>query len=417
MSGSLSDAMTETRAAEQRRAARAILRRPLLRADGRDAEAFASVRRHAPALREWFHTNTGWALIVNSELARLVKTVETNDAAGEHTHPAVDSRSKQPFTRRRYVLSCLSLAVLSRADAQVTLGRLAERVVLAAADPALVDAGLVFTLERRDERADLVSVVRLLIDYGVLTRVAGDEDAFVNDTGDVLYDVQRRVLSAMLAPARGPSTVDADDFDSRLTRLTEELPATTDELRNRQIRHRITRRLLDEPVLYYDELTEVEHTYLTGQRTSITGKITALTGLVAEVRAEGIAMVDPNDDLTDVRMPEVGTDGHAALLVADYLAGAGSGAAVPVADLYEWIRGQAATFVAQRFWRKGAGEPGAETQIVETALGRLEALRLIRRTPEVVYPRPAIARYGLDEPTVTGDKAPTSTAPTESTHA
>ena len=115
MSGSLSDALTETRTAEQCRAARAILRRPLLRADGRDAEVFTAVRRHASALREWFQTNTGWALIVNSELARLVKSVEANDAVpGEHTHPAVDTPSKQPFSRRRYVLTCLSLAALSR---------------------------------------------------------------------------------------------------------------------------------------------------------------------------------------------------------------------------------------------------------------------------------------------------------------
>jgi len=406
MSGSLSDALTETRTAEQCRAARAILRRPLLRADGRDAEVFTAVRRHASALREWFQTNTGWALIVNSELARLVKSVEANDAVpGEHTHPAVDTPSKQPFSRRRYVLTCLSLAALSRSDAQVTLGRLAEQVVLAAADPDLVDAGIVFTLEHRDERSDLVAVVRLLIDYGVLTRVAGDEDSFLNDTGDVLYDVQRRVLSALLATARGPSTVDADGFDERLTRLTEELPATTDDLQNRQIRHRITRRLLDEPVLYYDELTEAELAYLAGQRTSITGKIAVFTGLVAEVRAEGIAMVDPHDDLTDVRMPEVGTDGHAALLVADYLVAAGR-TAVPVAELHEWIRKQSSIFVAQRVWRRSAGEPGAETRIVDTALGKLEALRLIRRISDAVHLRPAIARYSLGEPTVTGIPEP-----------
>ena len=32
-------------------------------------------------------------------------------------------------------------------------------------------------------------------------------------------------------------------------------------------------------------------------------------------------MVDPDDDLTDVRMPDVGTDGHVTLLLAEHLAG------------------------------------------------------------------------------------------------
>ena len=37
-------------------------------------------------------------------------------------------------------------------------------------------------------------------------------------------------------------------------------------------------------------------------------------------------MVDPEDELTDVRMPEQRTDGHVTLLVAEYLP-AGTGAA------------------------------------------------------------------------------------------
>ncbi len=153
-----------------------------------------------------------------------------------------------------------------RAEAQITLGRLAEQVVLGAADPQLADAGVVFALEGRDERSDLVAVVRLLIDIGVLSRVAGDEDAFGKDTGDVLYDVRRRVLGALLASPRGPSTVEAIAFDERLAALTRELPPTTDDLRNQRIRHRLTRRLLEDPVLYYDDLDEAERAYLVGQR-------------------------------------------------------------------------------------------------------------------------------------------------------
>ncbi|MEU4292758.1 TIGR02678 family protein [Kribbella sp. NPDC026596] len=390
MSG-LTEALAASRADESRRAARALLRRPLLRQTDDD---FVLVRRHAPALREWFERNTGWHLLVDSEMARLAKTVA---GAGDATRPARDVKSKQAFGRRRYVLVCLALAALSRAEAQITLGRLAEQVVLGAADPRLSAAGVGFELEGRDERADMVAVVRLLMDIGVLGRVAGDEDSFVKDTGDVLYDVRRRVLGALLTAPRGPSTIEATDFGERLAALTRELPPTTDDLRNQRIRHHLTRRLLEDPVLYYAELDEVERTYLTGQRAAITARITELTGLVAEVRAEGIAMVDPYDDLTDVRMPESGTEGHATLLVAEHLAGAAD-REVPVEEIHELLRRKAVEH--KNYWRRDVADPGAERALAATALTRLLALRLISRTGNVVVARPALSRYRVAEPTI-----------------
>ena len=391
---SLADALSVSRADEFRRAARALLRRPIIRAAGPASDDFSLVRRHAGELRAWFDRNTGWRLTVDSEVARLVKTVATTTDA---THPARDVRSKQPFGRRRYVLLCLALASLERADAQITLGRLAEQVVLAAADPDLTGAGITFTLQGREERTDLVAVVRFLLDLGVLSRVAGDEDAFVKDTGDVLYDVERRVLAGLLATPRGPSTIHATGFEDRLTALTAELPATTDELRNQRIRQQLTRRLLDEPVLYYDELTEAEFAYLNGQRGAITARITELTGLKAEVRAEGIAMVDPADDLTDVRMPESGTEGHVTLLVAEYLAST-AGRAVPLAELHTKVREFATE--NRTYWRRNSADPGAETELTTIALTRLEALRLITAATGTVTARPALSRYALAEPTI-----------------
>ncbi len=399
----LSDAVAASRAADQRRAARAILRRPLLRADGTDGDSYVLVVRYQRELREWFDRETGWRLLVNTEVARLVKSVsDTRDP----THPAADPVRRQTFTRRRYVLACLSLAALERADTQITLGRLAEQLVAAAAEPDLVAAGIVFTLERRDERSDLVAVARLLLELGVLTRVAGDEQAFVDQGGDVLYDVRRRVISALLSTARGPSMVSAAEFEDRLADVTRELPASTDELQNRRLRHRLTRILLDEPVLYYDDCDEAELAYLMNQRVAICARITAFTGLVAESRAEGIAMVDPSDDLTDVKMPEVGTDGHVTLLLAERLAGS-VGEQVPVAELHRWVARQAKRYVAERWWKRAAGEPGAERELVETALSKLAALRLIERSARTVpdpwvRPRPAIARYAVAEPTIGG---------------
>ncbi|GAB2894554.1 TIGR02678 family protein [Streptomyces mayteni] len=394
MSGRLDEFNAARREAELRQAARALLRRPLLRAHGATAEEFRLVRQHESELRAWFDRNVGWPLQVDAETARLRKLPGTT---ADSTHPAHEaSRGGLPFTRRRYVLLCLALAALERGEAQVTLGRLAGQVVLEAADPALAAAGVVFTLEERAERADLVAVVRLLIDLGVLARVSGDENAYLQKAGDALYDVERRVLAGMLATRRGPSTVAAADFENRLAELAAETALDSDELRNRHLRHTLTRRLLDGPVLHYDELTEAEVAYLTGQRGAITRRIGELTGLVPEVRAEGIAMVDPDDELTDVRMPEQGTHGHVTLLLAEHLAARHS-AELP--ELHGHIRALAAEYGA--YWSKSAKEPGAEAELVEQALTKLHALGLVRRAPTTVTARPALARYAVGETVVT----------------
>jgi uncharacterized protein (TIGR02678 family) len=257
-----------------------------------------------------------------------------------------------------------------------------------------------FSLERREERTDLVAVARLLLDLGVLARVAGDEDSFLRADGDALYDVQRRVLATLLTGGRGPSTITETDHELRLTQLTEELPATTDELRNAQMRRSLIRRLLEEPVLYHAELTEAELAYLTSQRHALISRITELTGMVAEVRAEGIAMVDPQDELTDVRMPETGTEGHATLLLAEHLDAHGP---LPMPAILAHLRVLAGEHA--NYWRKDSRAPGAEVELAEQALARLVSLRVVRRDGDMVHPLPALARYAVDAPTVTGARA------------
>ncbi|WP_306322058.1 MULTISPECIES: TIGR02678 family protein [unclassified Streptomyces] len=409
MTTPLAEVLEGQRAAELRRAARALLKRPLLLVRGPYADDFRLVRRHSAELREWFERNTGWALQVDAEAARLRKTPGRLD---DHTHPAREAtRAAAPFTRRRYVLFCLALAALERGEAQIALGRLAEHIVLDVADPQLVATGMEFTLERRDERLDLAAVVKVLIDLGVLRRVAGDEEAYVSGAGDVLYDVERRVLAGLLATRRGPSTVRGDDLRERVAELTRDSTLDTDEARFSAIRRHLTRRLIDDPVLYYDELSDAELAYLTKQRPFILARINELTGLVAEVRAEGIAMVDPYDDLTDVRMPEQGTHGHVTLLLAERLAAADG--AVTVAELQARVRELAVEHAG--FWAKSAKEPGAEAWLVEQALARLAALDLVTRTPEGAVSRPALARYAVGEAVVIEPRSTGSTGSTGST--
>lgn len=405
----MTSAISADHAATRRSALRALLAKPLLTA-GVDDDSLRLVRRHAADLREWLAAETGWRLIVDAESARLFKTMPAD--SGDHgVYPAREGRGRPAFGRRRYVLLCLALSVLERADAQITLGRLAEGVLVAAGEPELAEAGVVFTLSRRDERSDLVAVVRLLLGLGVLDRVAGDEDAYLTDTGDVLYDVRRRVLAALLTGGRGPSTIDVRGHDRRLRELTDEPVPDTDDLRNRALRHRLTRRLLDDPVVYYDELAEDERGYLISQRHAITRRIEDATGLVAEMRAEGIAMVDEDDDLTDVRMPEQRTDGHVTLLVAEYLARRGAeGEPVPMDRLRAYVRKQASEH--ETYWRRGVTEPGADAELLSIALDKLRALRLVIDVPgepPAVIARPAIARYAVQAPTIHTGPRPRST--------
>ncbi|MEU7019462.1 TIGR02678 family protein [Streptomyces sp. NPDC046203] len=391
MTTPLAEVLDGQRAADLRKAARALLKHPLLHARGRHADEFRLVRRHASELREWFDRNTGWSLQADAETARLRKIP---GVLTDPTHPAREAgRGATPFTRRRYVLLCLALAALERGEAQIALGRLADRIVLDAADPRLAETGIEFALERRDERLDLAAVVRLLLELGVLRRVAGEEEAYVSGAGDVLYDVERRVLAGLLTSRRGPSTVHAEPFGDRLVELVAETALDSDELRFRAMRRSLTRRLLDDPVLYYDELSDTELGYLTRQRGFLTARITELTGLIAEVRAEGIAMVDPDDELTDLRMPEQGTHGHVTLLLAAHLAGADA----PVT--HDALALKVRELAAQHgsFWSKSAREPGMETELVEQAVARLTALGLVSRTTHAVTARPALARYAVGE--------------------
>ena len=386
--------------AQLRAALRALLAKPLLVADT-DGEMLVLVRRHLPGLREWLNRETGWRLAADSETARLFKAAP---ALSDASHPA-RGHNKEPFGRRRYVTLCLALSALARADAQTTLGSLADDVLTAAAEPELTAAGFTLTLDSRADRSDLVAVVRLLLAVGVLSRIAGDEDAYLSARTDVLYDVRRPVLGVLLSGIRGPSTVTASSFEERLAELTAEPVAETDELRNQALRRRLTRRLLEDPVLYYDELDDDERSYLLSQRHAITRRIADATGLVAEMRAEGIAMVDPDDELTDVRMPEQRTDGHVTLLVAEHLARRDQ---ATLEELHAFVRQVAAEHAS--YWRKGVTEPGAETELAGTALEKLSALRLVEVDGSVVRGRPAIARFALDEPTIRETRKATADA-------
>ena len=391
----LADVLDRQRDEERERALRALLMRPLL-AEGHPQ--LALVRRHAPYLRDWFARETGWALRIERGCARLYKRPAAVDDA---------TRGLPGFDRDRYVLLCLACAVLERADMQITLRALGERLLEAIADPDLAARGCAFTFEPVRERRALVQICRYLLEQSVLSRVAGDEEAYVNRSGDVLYDVNRRVLAALPASSRGASWIaaiseraeQAAPFDARLAALIDEYVPDSSEGRRTAARHRIARRLLDDPVVYHDALSEEERQYLATQRGPMSARLAQGAGLDVELRAEGIALVDPHSALSDEQLPSVGTEGHATLLVAQYLADAARAVAPAAPPLHSLP--ELAAFVREaadrygRYWRKAAREPGAETELAAQAVHRLARLALVRRVGAAVQVRPALFRYAL----------------------
>lgn len=393
MSGAGRDAFDDD---ERRRALRALLRSPLLSARGGQVEELVLVRRHAAWLRDWFARHPGWQLHVDTEHARLRKTPGRID---DPTRPALN-QTGAALTRRQYAVLCLALAALERTDRQITLGRLAEEIAaLAASDPVLADAGFELDLLRAEHRRDLVHAVRALLERGVLVHRHGDDVAYLRGRGDVLYDVNRPVLAAMLSVDRGPSLIEAEAFDDRIRQLSSELTAEAEDARARAIRSSLNRQLLDDPVVYYDDLSEPELAYLLAQRGHILRQLEEATGLLPEIRREGIALVDERADLTDVKLPEEGTSGHATLLVAEFLSQRlRSDPAVQVgrAELHAHV----ASLIEhnRKYWRKDATVSGAEVGLTEEVLDRLEKLRLIERTDLAIRPRAAITRYALAAP-------------------
>jgi uncharacterized protein (TIGR02678 family) len=393
-------ALHEERAeAERRRALRALLARPLLLAE-RDPETFAAVVRHRAELVRWFAENAGWTLVVDAGArhARLMK----RPARPDPTRPA-HAPGKRPFDRRRYVLLALALASLDDEPVQVTLARLAEKV----RELSLDEDGLApFDPEQAPERHAFVDVVRLLADLGVLALRDGDAERYARSReGDALYDVRERLLGRLLAAPRPPALAGSP------AHMAEEERAGTEEGERIAGRHAVFRRLLDDPVLYKDELDERGRDWLAGGSGFLYERLARDAGLAVERRGEGLAAIDPEGTLTDTVFPEGGsTVKHAALLLCEWLAdraraqragGSGSApdtlAAVPWPDVVARIRALQAEHAGR--WSKefeatdaGAEELAREAARLLVGFG-LAALDTAAPGAALLVARPAAARF------------------------
>lgn len=363
-------------AEEQRRAVRLLLAHPFVADSRPDPETFSLVRRHARELQRWFAEQLGYRLVVDSELARLHK----RPAPGARLRP-VRTQSHSAFDPRRYALLCLVLAALERLEVQTVLSELAGQVALLAASEEGVRR---LDLQAYAERQAFVDVVRWLVSLGVLTLADGEDTAFLEGRGDALYDIHSRRLTQLLT-VPVPASPPAD-----LAELGAEVYPDTEDGANRRARHRLMRRLIEEPALYLDDLEETERAYLASQRHYLVGQVTAKTGLAVEIRKEGLAAVDPLGRLTDLTFPGTGTVSHVALLLAERLASRAldeTGLRAVLDSLVERYG---------HLWSQEYRDDRA--RLLSEALERLELMGLIARRDGGIEPLPAIARYKVEEP-------------------
>lgn len=279
-----------------RQARRALLASPLLVSTD---PAFRIVRAHAEQLRSEFHKELGYELVVRGGHARLRK--RTDDL--HFDRPARIPRSGhpdtwQPFTRRHYVFFALALAACERSRAQTSIGLLAEEVRSLAAEER-VD----LDVDQLNDRRCLADVFQYLAWLGVLVRVAGQAEGWVRSRSqddELLYDVMHSRLDDVIV---APRIIGAEDVTDLL--FGGAYPATEAGV-NSERKHRVSRRLVEDPVLYLSELSEADRAYYTNPavRGPRDAGMAEWLGLQAERRREGTGLVDESSEpLSDVRFP------------------------------------------------------------------------------------------------------------------
>lgn len=296
--------------AEYQQAARLVLRHPLITASYPDRTALPLARKWARQLRADFAEVLGYTLVSTGETVRLRRVQDALDA----TRPAL-TRSRRPFDRRRYAYLVLTLSALGRSGSQTALSELADAV---AAEAGRID-GLGMDTSRKADRDAFVDAVAWLEARGALRMADGSAAEWVNDPerAEALYDIDREVVAAVYSPSRVLQHMSS--VTELLNGTDRDGPAQGINAHRRLNARRARRLVLENPVVYYADVDPG----LRGQLRSaaLTEDLERLTGLPLERRAEGAALVNIGQRLTDVTFPGTGTAAQAALLLCARIAG------------------------------------------------------------------------------------------------
>lgn len=354
------------RAFDLRTAARRLATRPLLVAE-EDPETFGLIRRHEQTLDRWYTQRFGYRLQVTVDTARLYKTTAV---AGRRPLRTTSSQPR-PFSMREYTMLALALAAVAAGPRVISL-----RDLLTEVRSAATDAGVTVSDETVDRRA-LVTALRWMIGHGLLTEMHERVDRYAGDAeADAVLQVRpdRVALVPLPALARAETPQQLEDRPERTTATRQWMRA----------------RLLEEPVLYRSDLSDAEWAELRRRLGEESDIFEEMFGTHIEARAEGVAVIDPGDGMTDSRFPTGGTVGHAALLLLDRLVEADH-VSMSSEEFVEEVRMLAAE--RRPYWSQLADDPD---RLARHILDLLEDHRLAEIDADTVRLLPAAWRYRAD---------------------
>ena len=194
----------------------------------------------------------------------------------------------------------LALAAVAAGPSVISLRDLIHEVRSAAAD-----ADITLTEESTDRRA-LVTALKWMIQNGIAQELHDHVDRYVTDeAADAVLSVRPDRVALLPLPALARSETAEQVLDRSDQRLSS--------------RAWMRSVLLEEPVLYRTDLVDREWSELRQRLGEEAAFFDDMFGLHLESRAEGIMVIDPDNELTDSRFPRGGTLGHAALLLIDRL--------------------------------------------------------------------------------------------------
>ena len=354
------------RAFDLRMAARLLVTRPLLNAED-DPEVFQLVRRHEQTLDRWFTQRFGYRLQVTADTARLYKTTAV---AGRRTlHTA--TTQQRPFTMREYTMLALALAAVAAGPSVISLRDLLHEVRSAA-----TDAGVTVTDDPADRRA-LVTALRWMVGHRMVAEMHDRVDRYAGDAdADAVLQIRPDRVALLPLPSLGRADT-PEELEDRPERAT----ATRQWMRAR---------LLEEPVLYRSDLSEAEWGELRRRLGEESDIFEEMFGAHVEARAEGVAIIDPGDGMTDSRFPTGGTVGHTALLLLDRLIEADT-ATMPRDAFVESVRAVAAE--RRPYWSQLADDPDALARQILDLLGDHRLAEVDAGTVRLL---PAAWRYRAD---------------------
>ncbi|MBM7772143.1 uncharacterized protein (TIGR02678 family) [Actinokineospora baliensis] len=279
--------LSDIDAANVARCAKVLLRHPLLRPGGPDGDLLPLVYRYRISLQEMFASLLGYRLVVERRFARLYKSGPGED----HT------RGEAALSPRAYAYVCLTMAALTGVGRQVLLSRLVADVRAAASE-----AGLDVVDDVGDRRA-LTAALRHLITLGVITETDGTVAGLISETPpEALITIHTDLLGQLLA---GP-LAEAGSADELV-----ELASAPGRL---GVEHAVRRRLVEDPVTLHADLPPDQAEWLLRNQRRESVVLERCFGLVTEIRAEGVAVTDPEEYLTDVVFPSTGTVARITLL-------------------------------------------------------------------------------------------------------